>query len=317
LGKDSGSQSATQIQDIPEWAQPYSRALLSSGAAAAGRPYQQYEGVQNAPMNESQLTAMGLTSGTALNGDPTTNASLGQFANTAAGNYSNPWATTYNPYAMTGNPQLEQMIQAGNAGITKNYNQAVKPGTDSMFARAGAFGGSAYMDKTGQDQAQLAGALANNETNLRFQDYGQKANLMESALGRGNNDYEAERGRMLQAAQGGMAGDQIQFGRAKALAGTGDAMQQYSQSLLDTEKSEFEKQQNYPWMQIDQLGAVLGKALGGSSQTTTTMQMPKQYGGVAGAIGGGAAGYGLSQMMGNSPFAGYMPAIGAGLGYFG
>jgi hypothetical protein len=299
MGKDSGSQSATQIQDIPEWAQPYSRALLESGAAAAGSPYQQYDGMKIAPMNESQLTALGLTAGTALNGNPMTNASMAQNTATANGQFANPWATTYNPYMMEGNPQLQAMIDQSASGITKNYKNAVQGQTDSMFARAGAFGGSAYMDKVGQDQSALAGALTSNENNLRFQDYSQKANLTEAALGRGTSAYESERGRQMQAAQAGMQGDQIDFARAKALAGTGDAMQQQTQGLLDENYAEFQRQQQYPWQQIDQLGAVLGKALGGSSQTQTTMNNGYRPSGVANAIGAGMAAYGANSMMGN------------------
>lgn len=317
MGKDGGqSNSATQIQDIPEWAQPYSRSLLQSGAAAANLPYTQYEGMKIAPLNEAQNAAMGLTAGTALQGNPVTNAALGSTYNTLMGNNENPWATTWNPYAVSGNPELEKMIANTASGITDNYGKAIAPKTDALFAMSGAFGGSAYTDAKTADQKALLGALSSADTGARFNDYTQKANLSENALNRGSSAYEAERSRQMEAARQGLQGDTVDFNRAAKLGGAGDAQGKYSQDLLNEMYAEFERQQQYPWQQIDKLGAVLGKSLGGASQTTTTTSAPYQYGGVAGALGGGMAGYGLGQMSGNPMIQQFAPWLGAGLGAF-
>ena len=320
MGKSSDDQSATQITDIPEWARPYSRALLESTAQVAGQPYTPFEGMRTAPQNEAQKQALGLTAATALYGAPDTNAARGVTMATLGGNYTNPWSTTWNPYMAEGNPMLSNMVNNSNSQIVDNYSRAIAPQTDTAAQMAGAFGGGGHQDRITQNQSSLAKAVGDNTSNLLFQDYAQKAGLAESALTRGSSAYEAERARQMQAIQYGLGGSSLDFTAAQKLGGAGDAQNTYLQNLLNENLAEFQRQQGYPLQQLDILGGGLGKSLGGSSSTTTTTPVQGGSGAlIGGALAGGLTGYGLANsfpsMFGS--YGQYAPWLGAGLGALG
>ncbi len=310
MGKDSGN-SATQITDIPEWARPYSRALLDTTAQLASTPYTSYPGMKTAPQNAAQLQALGMTAGTALYGSPDTNAARGSVVGTLQGNYSNPWASALNPYMTLGNPQLTDMINQSNDAIKSQYMNATAPQTDQAAQMQGAWGGGGYNARVTANQEALAKQLGQNTSNLLFQDYSNKSNLTESALQRGSAGYEAERARQMQAIQYGLQGSGLDFTAAQKLGAAGDAQNTYLQNLINEGVSDFQAQQQYPWLQLDRLGAGLGKALGGSSSTTVTNSQGGQPSLVSNALAGGLAGYGLNQM---GAMGSYAPWLGAGIG---
>lgn len=118
-----------------------------------------------------------------IGGQPdTSNGFIGKFAN-----YTNPYegnapstanayqgTTTdkvYNPMLGQDNPYLNSAIQNSSNDTIRNYQRAIAPATDAAFARAGAFGGSAWGDQTADNQKNLATALGNIATNARMNDY--------------------------------------------------------------------------------------------------------------------------------------------------
>jgi hypothetical protein len=70
------------------------------------------------------------------------------------------------------NPYLDQTINKAMGDITRNYNEAIAPGTNANFARAGAFGGSAWQQANERNQRGLGEALGNTANQMRYQDYG-------------------------------------------------------------------------------------------------------------------------------------------------
>jgi hypothetical protein len=70
------------------------------------------------------------------------------------------------------NPYLDQTIGKAMGDITRNYQEAVAPSTDANFARAGAFGGSAWQQANERNQRGLGEALGNTANQMRYQDYG-------------------------------------------------------------------------------------------------------------------------------------------------
>jgi hypothetical protein len=70
------------------------------------------------------------------------------------------------------NPYLDQVINKSMGDITRNYQEAIAPGTNANFARAGAFGGSAWQQANERNQRGLGEALGNTANQMRYQDYG-------------------------------------------------------------------------------------------------------------------------------------------------
>jgi hypothetical protein len=81
------------------------------------------------------------------------------------------------------NPYLDQTIGKAMGDITRNYNEAVAPGTDANFARAGAFGGSAWQQANERNQRGLGEALGNTANQMRYQDYGDTQSRQMQAYG--------------------------------------------------------------------------------------------------------------------------------------
>jgi hypothetical protein len=82
----------------------------------------------------------------------------------------NEW-TGNNPFLGQNNPFLQQNIDSASADVTRNYNMAVKPQTESAMANSGSFGNSGLMQLQGEQQRQLGSTLGNLSNTMRGQDY--------------------------------------------------------------------------------------------------------------------------------------------------
>lgn len=81
------------------------------------------------------------------------------------------------------NPYLDQTINKALGDITRNYQEAVAPGTNANYARAGAFGGSAWQQANERNQRALGESLGNTANQMRYQDYGDTQNRQMQAYG--------------------------------------------------------------------------------------------------------------------------------------
>jgi hypothetical protein len=81
------------------------------------------------------------------------------------------------------NPYLDQVISKSMGDITRNYQDAIAPQTDANFARAGAFGGSAWQQANERNQRGLGEALGNTANQMRYQDYGDTQSRQMQAYG--------------------------------------------------------------------------------------------------------------------------------------
>jgi hypothetical protein len=81
------------------------------------------------------------------------------------------------------NPYLDQVIGKSMGDITRNYQDAIAPQTDANFARAGAFGGSAWQQANERNQRGLGEALGNTANQMRYQDYGDTQSRQMQAYG--------------------------------------------------------------------------------------------------------------------------------------
>lgn len=81
------------------------------------------------------------------------------------------------------NPYFDQTVNKAMDDITRNYNEAVMPGTNANFARAGAFGGSAWQQANERNQRGLGEALGNTANSMRSGNYQAERQNQMQALG--------------------------------------------------------------------------------------------------------------------------------------
>jgi hypothetical protein len=195
----------TAIRDVPERFQPYGDALLQQSLNQAQKPYVDYSGMTVAPMNQSQITGLGMQSGRAMSGNPIQDAAGSYMLNTFNGQNSNPifgkqTNVAANPMmgsiqagnvnasqnSMFGvdNPYLNSMIAKTGNDIQDQYSRGVAAQTDAAYAMTGAFGGDLHNQAIARNQSALAGALADNSNKYRFQDYTNQFNAAENFANR-------------------------------------------------------------------------------------------------------------------------------------
>lgn len=131
------------------------------------------------------------------------------------------------------NPYFDATVQKSMGDITRNYNEAIAPQTNANFARAGAFGGSAWQQANERNQRGLGEALGNTSNAMRSGNYSQERQNQMQAYGL-----------LPSVSQAGM-------GVAQNLYGMGQNVQ------------------NQDANQLGILGNAVGVGMGGAGQSTT------------------------------------------------
>jgi hypothetical protein len=296
----------TQVTELPEWAKPYAKDILSKGSALTdvnANPYQAYGGdriagfsplqtqamtgaqnMQTAPQGQTG-TALSTISG--LGGLGVANqATTGGFQNEVGG-YMNP----YLQYSLA--PQLAEANRAYDVSGTKQQSAATQ---------AGAFGGS---------REAIMAAENERNRNMGLQNIvGQGYN---TAFNNAQNQYNQNLGTQLQglglansaAGQlGNLGGQQFQQGMDinKLQSGYGAMQQAQQQQGLDVAYQNFQDQRNYPYKQLGYMSDLLRGTPTGSSSVTNMYAPPANVAGQIAGLGIGAMG--LSKFMADGGLAG-------------
>lgn len=278
-GGSSGSSKVTQTSkvELPSWAQPYAQGGLQLAASQVGRDYPQYTGTRVSPLTSQQTQGLQMTQDRAAQGSPMVQAAQQNATSTLQGDYLDP----------SKNPAWE----SGSKAIADAYRTGTAATRNAAFSKAGAFGAdnSAFNQYAGmQDQAfgnalgDLWGSLYNSERDNQF-----KASALAPQL----------------AAQ--------DYADAQAMIGVGDAYRQYNQDVANVGYEDWYNQQMWPQNQLNWFSGIMPGFLGNSGTTTQTGPNPNQASPLAGAIGGGALGYGAGSLLG------FNPLLGAGVGALG
>jgi hypothetical protein len=112
-------------------------------------------------------------------------AGLGGYAGTATNDYQATLRDTAQGRYLNANPYLDRTYDAAADGVTRAYQTATAPQSDSQFERAGRYGSGAMANATHQNQLDLGDTLNKLATDI----YGK--------------NYATERGYMNDAAEGG------------------------------------------------------------------------------------------------------------------
>ena len=234
-------------------------------------------------------------------------------------NMANPYSQMANPYLSE--PYTQNAIEQNAQSMARGYATGTAAQMDSAASRARAMGGSGYQQAVGQNEQNLGNAIGNmanqyqlGKTGMGVQDLQQMRGLgsqdissrmnlgVQNALQRsqmGLQDWQNERGNMMQSIPLGYQGSQLDYANAEKMLQAGGTQRGYQQQLLDQVYSDYMTQQNMPFQQIDRAGNLLGMAIGNSGQSTMT-QTNNNNNNIGQYIGGALGAYGLYGAM-NQP----------------
>lgn len=253
----SGDNTTTQQTQLPDYLQPYGNLYAQQGYNLSQQPYQAYPYETVAPFTQDQTTAMDQVRHRAMSGSPVVNAAQQQQLDTINGQYLNPDT----------NPYLQQTYDQAADRVTDSFARGTAAQTDARFARAGAFGGSAWNEMQGANQQALGDSLGGLAANI----YG--------------NNYANERSRQQQASQFSPNFAAQDYRDADALLNVGGMQQQQGQQYLTDDYSRFNQAQQYPYQQFQTFGQLFNPNLG-SQTTATTPGVSAGAGLLGGAMGG-------------------------------
>jgi hypothetical protein len=250
----------TTTTELPQWAQPYAQQLLSRGANLSSQPMPVYTGPRTADMNGMQTQGMSMVAQRAQNGSQVVNAGQQNLSDTLNGSYLS-----------SGNPYLSGAIDRASQDMTRNYQGAVN-NNDATFARAGAFGGSAWQQAQQGAQHELARGLGDISTQMHMQDYGQER----------QNQIGAQQTALQYGAQPYMD--------AQQLMGAGATQFGYDQQKVTDQQNLFNEQAQAPYKSLDVLANTIRGAVGGGGTITQSGPGANPF---AQGVGGAAALYSM------------------------
>jgi len=287
LGGGSSQPSGTVVQktDTSPWApqQDY----LKTGFSEAQKLYdsqtpEYYAGNTVNPLADQTQTALDLQQARAEAGSPLTTAAQDQALNILRGDF------------MGSNPYLQNAIDAASAGTVRNYQNAIAPGIDSNFEKAGRYGSGAYQDLHGQAQQNLGDTLGNMASGMSYQNYNQGMQNMQSMIGQADALSQADYNDIAQLARVG-----------SVYEGQSDAELQ-----ADIARHNFEQQK--PYEKLGNFMGMVGGGYGTQGSTSTPYFNNRGANVLSGALGGLGAAAKLGGSMSN-PWTWGMGALG-GLG---
>lgn len=186
---------------------------------------------------------------------------------------NNNW-TGSNPFLGMNNPFLQENIDAALGDITRNYNNVVKPNTETSMVNSGSFGNTGLMQMQGEQQRQLGATMGDVASRMRMQDYGQQQQMYQwdQNFNRGLfNDAFDQNQQMLSSVMG-LLGTEDQFNQRDITNAT---------TIQDTP------------LRYQQAFSSMANGAGGTAQTSTSTQTAPGNP-VLGAMGGWGLGGQLS-----------------------
>ena len=237
-GDGGGSSPTTSVTtpSIPEELKPLASLYTNQATQYANTPFQAYGGQRYAGLDPTQQAGLRMVENRAVGGNPT-------MRNAEAG---------VNQFIQGGqtNPYLDAMVGKAQRSVSDNFNNMVKPQTETSMRQSGSFGNSG-LQQTMQNQQKAAGQqMGDIATQMYGNAYGQdQANKMQ-AIGMaptfGNAAYQ-DAGQLLTA---------------------GNIRQQAAQNPLDFKYQQFQQAADHPLKQMQATSSVLGGRMGSSTYGT-------------------------------------------------
>jgi hypothetical protein len=270
LGNKSSKNSGTQVskQELPDFLQPYAPEYAQRVQDVANLPYNDYGYNRIAPFAEDTLAGMDMARNAANYSQPLFDQAQGELSKTMSGAYLSP----------DSNPYLRGTYDAAAGRMADAYKTGTAAQTNAAAGFGGAFGGSAQSELQGQQNRAFGDSLG------------------QLGLGLYGQNFQAERGRQLGAAQFAPtfagARQAFDFGNANALNSIGQQQQALGQNYLNADYAQFQDANNYPRQQLDVFASMFNPNLGRTATGTQSINP------MLGALGGAAGGLGMARSFG-------------------
>ena len=266
MSGDGGSSSSNTTSNPWAGVQDPMLDVIGQAGTLYAQPYQQYQGPVIAAPSDSTVAARNLIYQRSSLGAPDLNAARG-----AATDYSSGAFMGSNPYVQQNSDWTKKVMADNAANQASGFSTGTAAQNDAMFARSGAYGGSAWGQKQTADATALAKSIG---------EAGNAYNMTRSGLGA--QSYQQDAGNRLQAM--GLAGSlsQDDWTAGKAMSDMGKDQTAYEQSLLTEAKNQYLAQMNAPYQNMTNYGNLLSQFGGFGSQ-----QNQQMYGGGSSPLGTG------------------------------
>jgi hypothetical protein len=201
---------------------------VNNMSAITQNPYQPYEGMTVAPINDMQAYGMQQMANVAGTTAPDLAAARANNQITAQGGFENPYSTqqtenAYNPWQMAAaapqiqtntyrdgynpyggfSPEYKTFKENALNDVVGQYQRGTAAQTDSAFNRAGAFAGGGHLAQMASNEDALARNLARQSSEMDFgqwdrsaglynTDFARNAQLEEGAIDRANQTTQAD-----------------------------------------------------------------------------------------------------------------------------
>jgi len=300
-GSPQPTQSTTYSSNVPEYARPYVENMLQSAQAqtynddmTSFRPYQPYSTNVNdyfagfSPLQQSAQQAAyymqapsQFQTGTELAGLSGL-GSLG-LAGQMAGTGQQYAQMATDPYAQQAymSPYMQNVVDYQKSQALRDY-QVAQPMRQAQALRQGAFGGSRSAIESAEAQRNLMGQLQGIEATGRQKAFEDAQRQMQFGSQLGLQGQQAALGGLGAATQAASTLGQLggaQFGAEKDIIGLqsqmGAQQQQLEQQKINQAIQDYATAQQYPFMQLGILNAMLR---GLPLQQATTQQYQAQPG---------------------------------------
>lgn len=237
-GGSGGGGTTTSVQNIPDELKPLASAYASKAIDLSNSGFTPYTADRYADLNGTQNQALDMVTNRATNGSETMNLAEKTLQNTLAGGQTNPY--------------LDSLVSKAQSSVVDNFNNMVKPQTESAMVRSGSFG-NAGLDETLQNQQKAAAS--------------QMGDIATSMYGAAYDGDKARQAAALQLAP--TYGNQA-YTDADRLLQAGNVKQDAVQQDKDFDFSQFQEAQNDPYKKLSAMSGVFGTQLGGSSTSTNS-----------------------------------------------
>lgn len=235
-GGGGGGQTSTTTNAVPDELKPLAALYTQQATNIAGTPFQAYGGQRYADLNQTQNAGIGMVQDRALGGSQTMRNAEGGLNQFIQGGQTNPY--------------LDAMVSKAQGSVVDQFNNMVKPQTETAMRQSGSFGNSG-LQQTMQNQQKAAGQqMSDIATQMYGNAYGQDQSNRMQAIGMsptfGNAAYQ-DAGQLINA---------------------GNVQQNQAQQGLDFGYNQFQSAQDHPYKQLQATGSVLQGNMG--SNTTTS-----------------------------------------------
>jgi len=303
-GSGGGGSTNTAQFKPPDYALQGWTDYLNNASGLTQTPYQQYQGMQIAPINNAQVQGLQMTANLAGNDAPDYRTARAMNQLTAAGGFEDPYATiqtenAVNPF-MGFSPMYGAVKDRAMGDVARAYQTGTAAQTDSAFNHAGAFHGGGHDAQIAANEYGLGSNLSNLSNQMDFNQWNQSAGLAQQAannsltaqtndLNRASQGWQQERNRQVGALPLAMQAQQNDLNNAKALTGVGDVQRSYQQDMLNQYLNNYNQYMQYPYQQLDIFGNSLARASGNYGTNTSQSQQNYQANPYAGLLGAGLA----------------------------